>query len=396
MNTVAGAITNVNTVATNIAGVNSFADRYRISSSAPASSLDIGDLYFDTTQNELKVYKSSGWAAAGSTVNGTSARFTYTISGTPNSVTGSDDNGNTLAYDAGYADVYLNGVRLSSADITITSGTSVVFASNLANTDIVDIVAYGTFNVASVNAANIDAGTLNIARLADDSITNAKLDNNSITINGSPVSLGGSVTVGETKPTISSTAFTIAPSVSSTITILGANFSSIPIVQAVKSDTAAVTTASAVAFTNSGSVNATFTLAGGNYKIRLENPDGNAVLTTNNILLVSSAPTFTVAAGSLGTVAAGSSVSITTGATSDSAVTITETTSVLTSNTDTPDTTMNLSLASDGDITGTAPTPTTATTYTFTLQAEDAENQTATREYSITISVGGTGGGQFN
>ena len=78
------------------------------------------------------------------------------------------------------------------------------------------------------------------------------------------------------------------------------------------------------------------------------------------------------------------------------AVTITETTSVLTSNTDTPDTTMNLSLASDGDITGTAPTPTTATTYTFTLQAEDAENQTATREYSITVSVGATGGGQFN
>ena len=39
---------------------------------APSTSLDVGDLYFDTTANELKVYKSSGWAAAGSTVNGTS------------------------------------------------------------------------------------------------------------------------------------------------------------------------------------------------------------------------------------------------------------------------------------------------------------------------------------
>ena len=43
-----------------------------VASSAPTSSLNQGDLYFDTTSNELKVYKSSGWAAAGSTVNGTS------------------------------------------------------------------------------------------------------------------------------------------------------------------------------------------------------------------------------------------------------------------------------------------------------------------------------------
>ena len=86
INTVAGAITNVNTeggdianvntVAGNISGVNSFGERYRVASSAPASSTDVGDLYFDTTANELKVYKSSGWAAAGSTVNGTSAIFT--------------------------------------------------------------------------------------------------------------------------------------------------------------------------------------------------------------------------------------------------------------------------------------------------------------------------------
>ena len=53
-------------------------------------------------------------------------------------------NGNTLAYDAGYADVYVNGVRMSAADITITSGDTVVFASALSNGDVVDIVAYGT------------------------------------------------------------------------------------------------------------------------------------------------------------------------------------------------------------------------------------------------------------
>jgi len=158
-------IANVNTVATNISAVNSFANTYRIASSAPVSSLDVGDLYFDTTANELKVYKSSGWAAAGSTVNGTAQRYNYTATAAQTTFTGADTNGNTLAYDAGYADVYLNGVRLSGADITITSGTSVVLAAGASAGDILDIVAYGTFSVASINAANIDSGTLNAARL---------------------------------------------------------------------------------------------------------------------------------------------------------------------------------------------------------------------------------------
>ena len=72
VNNVGGSIANVNSVASNLSGINSFAERYRIASSAPSTSNDLGDLYFDTTANELKVYKSSGWAAAGSTVNGTS------------------------------------------------------------------------------------------------------------------------------------------------------------------------------------------------------------------------------------------------------------------------------------------------------------------------------------
>ena len=169
IDTVSGSITNVNLVGTAIStgglsGATSFAERYRVASSAPSSSNDVGDLYFDTSQNELKVYKSSGWAAAGSTINGTSARFTYNITGTPTTVSGADANGNTLAYDAGFADVFVNGVRMSSSDITITSGNSVVFASALTNGDVVDIVGFGTFNVASIAASSITSGILPTAR----------------------------------------------------------------------------------------------------------------------------------------------------------------------------------------------------------------------------------------
>ena len=168
VNAVGPHIANINIAAANISDVNNFASVYRIASSAPTTSLDVGDLYFDTTQNELKVYKSSGWSAAGSTINGTSARFTFTVSSSTTTITGNDDNGATLAYDAGFVDVYLNGVKMvNGSDVTVSSGNSIVFASAIgtSGTDTVDVVGFGTFNVAAIDAANISSGTLSTARL---------------------------------------------------------------------------------------------------------------------------------------------------------------------------------------------------------------------------------------
>ena len=66
INTVAGAISNVNTVASNISNVSSFAGTYQIASSNPSAdgagnSLAAGDLYFNTSSNELRVYNGSTW-----------------------------------------------------------------------------------------------------------------------------------------------------------------------------------------------------------------------------------------------------------------------------------------------------------------------------------------------
>jgi len=165
VNLVGGSITNVNTVASNIGSVNNFGEVYRIASSAPSSSLNAGDLYFNTSTNVLNVYGASGWQNAGSSVNGTSDRFHYDITGTVTAVTGNDAAGNTLAYDAGYVDVYINGVRMSTADVTTTSGDTITFAEAIVSGDEVDIVAYGTFAIASLNASNLDTGTVPLARL---------------------------------------------------------------------------------------------------------------------------------------------------------------------------------------------------------------------------------------
>ena len=166
VNNVGGSIANVNTVATNLASVNNFGEVYRIASSAPSTSLNAGDLYFDTSTNILNVYGSSGWQNAGSSVNGTSDRFKFVASGTPTTFSGSDANGNTLAYDAGFIDVYLNGIKMvNGTDVTVTSGSSIVFASAVTNGDIIEAVAFGTFSVANMNASNLTSGTVPDARI---------------------------------------------------------------------------------------------------------------------------------------------------------------------------------------------------------------------------------------
>jgi hypothetical protein len=165
VNNVGGSIASVNSVATNLASVNSFANTYLgASGSAPTqdpdgSALDLGDLYFDTGSNQLKVYSSTGWVNAGSSVNGTSDRFKYTVSGTPTTISGNDDNSNSLTYDAGFIDVFLNGIKMvNGTDVTVTSGNSVVFASALTNGDVVDIITFGTFNIATLGNTSVTGG----------------------------------------------------------------------------------------------------------------------------------------------------------------------------------------------------------------------------------------------
>ena len=63
---VGGSIANVNTVAGNLTNVNNFADLYQIASSDPGTdgggnTLADGDMYFNSSSNELKVYNGSAW-----------------------------------------------------------------------------------------------------------------------------------------------------------------------------------------------------------------------------------------------------------------------------------------------------------------------------------------------
>ena len=305
----------------------------------------------------------------------------------------------------------------------LTKG-GVAFTPSSADTMVVSIdgvIQYGNFSVSSstitFDAALSDANTcdfiyhmgtgllstpvdnsVSTVKIVDSSVTNAKLagsiandklSNSAITINGSAVSLGGTVTIGETKPTITSISPSTITNSQTSITITGTNFVNGINVEAV-STTGAIVQADTVTFSSSTSFSAAFTITtDGTYFIRVENPDGNAARSSTALLTVSDAPTFSTAAGSLGSMAAGDTANFTVTATSDTAVTYAVTSGALPSGTS-----LN---TSTGAITGTENSSITAeTTYNFTITATDAEAQTASRAFSITVTVGINNGGQFN
>ena len=268
------------------------------------------------------------------------------------------------------------------------NGSSITIGEN---GDTVTVTAGATLSgsgasLTALNGSNVASGTVANARL---------VGSGAITINGSAVSLGGSVTVGETKPTVTGVTPSTIDNTAQNVTIAGTNFVSVPQVEAI-STTGAITVANSVSFTSATSIIANFTLTtDGTYFIRVENNDGNAARSSSAILTVSDAPTWTTGAGSLGTIAGNFSGTVATvAATGDSTLAFSETTSVLTNASQ-----ANCSLNSaTGVITTTdfGGSSTSATTYNFTLRVTDAEGQTADRAFSLTSSFQIENSGGFN
>ena len=243
----------------------------------------------------------------------------------------------------------------------------------------------------SIQAPPHSAGQSYVLILPQNTGTNGQV----LATNGSNTNQLSWIDAVETKPTVANVSQTIAPATATTISITGTGFVSIPSVEFVNGSTGAITNANTVSFTNATTLSVNVTLALGNYYVRVENPNGLAGRSTNNIITASSAPSFSTAAGSLGTIAGNFSGTVATIAgSSDSSITFSEVTSVLTNASQ-----ANCSLNSTtGVITTTdfGGSSTTATTYNFTLRITDAEAQTVDRAFSLTSSFGLSNGGQFN
>ena len=164
VDTVAGSATAAAASATAAANsYDSFDDRYLgAKSSAPSvdndgNALITGAIYWDTVSNAMYAWTGSEWGSISSTA--AIYRYRFTASGGETSLSGSDANGLTLSYMPGKEQVYLNGVLLArTSDYTASNGTSITSLAALAASDIVEIITFTSFELATaLVSSDIDA-----------------------------------------------------------------------------------------------------------------------------------------------------------------------------------------------------------------------------------------------
>ena len=149
VNQVGNNIANVNIVGSTISSVNDFVARYRISATAPTTSLDVGDLWFDTTATQLKIYTANGWEVASAYLENLVNDYRYDISGSPSYVEGASNNANAAIFDYtqnSLVNVFVNGLRIiPTEDYTLSKNNNVArvtFTSPLVNGDVVYIQVF--------------------------------------------------------------------------------------------------------------------------------------------------------------------------------------------------------------------------------------------------------------
>ena len=179
--------------------INDFAERYRVGSTNPTSSLNAGDLFFNTGSGKLLVYNgtSSAWeetqsvgnffintlsssSATGggsATANGTAYRFTL-------SNAGQDAQQHIVSVD-GVIQKPNSGTSQPSEGFAIDQ-TDIIFGSapvNGASIFIITIgasVGIGTPSDGTVSTAKLASGAVTTAKIADSNITTAKIANGTI------------------------------------------------------------------------------------------------------------------------------------------------------------------------------------------------------------------------
>jgi hypothetical protein len=151
-----------------------FDDRY-LGSKSTAPTLDNdgdalieGAIYWNSSTNAMYAWTGSEWGSISSTAD--IYRFRFTASGGETSISGTDDNGLTLAYIPGKEQVYLNGVLLArTSDYTATDGSSLTSLAALVASDIVEVITFTAFELAdSIARSLFDAkGDILVATSAD-------------------------------------------------------------------------------------------------------------------------------------------------------------------------------------------------------------------------------------
>jgi hypothetical protein len=226
VDTVAGSATAAAASATAAAAsYDSFDDRYLGSkSTAPSvdndgNALGTGALYWNSVTSTMFAWTGSAWGSISSTA--AIYRYRYVATAGQTTVSGTDANGLTLSYIAGKEQVYLNGVLLvRDTDYTASNGTSLTSLAALAVNDVVEIITFTAFDLATaIDKALFDAkGDILVATAAD---TPGKL---TVGTNGQYLQADSSTATGLTWSTVSGYS---APTLGSTSIASGATVTTI-------------------------------------------------------------------------------------------------------------------------------------------------------------------------
>jgi hypothetical protein len=175
VDTVAGSATAAAASATAAAAsYDDFDDRY-LGAKASAPSVDNdgnalieGALYWNSVSDTMFAWTGSAWGSISSTA--AIYRYKFVAAGGETSVSGTDALSQTLSYLPGKEQVYLNGVLLvRTTDYTASNGTSITSLAALAASDIVEIITFTAFSLATaIENTTIDAkGDLLVGTAAD-------------------------------------------------------------------------------------------------------------------------------------------------------------------------------------------------------------------------------------
>ena len=148
-----------------------------VSASAPVSPTE-GDAWFDNTDGKFYVYDGSFWVETGQTdaVFSSYNRWTKVISASTVNITGLDDNGTLLDYSPGLEQIYINGVFIDESSYTATSGSAIVLDEAVLPTDLVEVLWLQNLVVADTySKAESDARYLSLTTASSTylTITNA-------------------------------------------------------------------------------------------------------------------------------------------------------------------------------------------------------------------------------
>jgi len=146
-----------------------------------------GMLYFNTTDNNMMVYKTTGaqWIAATASGGVSLVMHKAVASGSETSFAAGTFTP-TLSYEVNNIIVWLNGVKLDATDYTATTGTSITGLSALAASDELVVLAFKTFEVADAVSAQ-SGGTFAGAVTCSEGLTvdDVAIDGKVLTMTGS-------------------------------------------------------------------------------------------------------------------------------------------------------------------------------------------------------------------